>query len=124
VPIGRSDRSSSPPITRYALLVTHSRPLRRDRGRSDLPVAGVFQAEGVGNAVEKGEDRRDVDRLPDLRVAPAGVAQALDVRVGGLVGVQGDGADQFQQRPLGIRDARPLEIPTAEGIRYLSVGSL
>ena len=42
-------------------------------------VAGVGQAEGVGDAVEEGEERGDVHRLSDLVVGPAGGADAVDI---------------------------------------------
>jgi len=66
--------------------------------------------EGIREAYEEVEQRAVVDGLGDLRVAPADVAQPLDLFVRDAVGVPGQGLDEFQQPSSLGRQAGGVEI--------------
>ncbi|MGB8653973.1 MAG: hypothetical protein WCD23_05595 [Candidatus Acidiferrales bacterium] len=78
-------------------------------------------AEGVGNAIEEGEHRGDVDGFGDLIFGPAGVAQFLDIGVRGPVGIYRDFLDVIEKRAFGWSEASFVEL-AFEDCRYAFVG--
>lgn len=75
-----------------------------------------MDVEGVGEAHEHVEEGGIVDGFGDLRVAPTGVAQCLNLGVGDAVGVAGDGGDEVEQEPLSGGDGGVVEVGVADGL--------
>jgi hypothetical protein len=78
---------SACPTHRSSLVAFRSRSLLR---RMKLTVLRVDQTKGVGDAVEEGKERRDVNRFGDLWVRPARLAQPFDVVARRTIGVPRD----------------------------------
>jgi hypothetical protein len=67
--------------------------LRLPRLRSHSSFGQIIlrrNAERVGHAIEKREERGDVNGFSDLIFFPSGIAQFLNVCVGGARGIFGD----------------------------------
>jgi hypothetical protein len=96
--------------------------LRRELSRRQIILRR--NAEGIGDAIEEGEHRGDVDGFRDLILFPSGVAQFLDVIRGGTAGGFGDELHVIEQNPLGRSQSGFIEL-TFENCAYaLIAGSL
>ena len=80
-----------------------------------------MDVKGIREAHEEIEERAIVHRFRNLGVAPAGVAQSLDLFVGDAIGVPGQGFDELQQQPVLGREPRGVEVSVAQGRRGLRV---
>lgn len=60
-------------------------------------VVGFIQAEGVGNSIEKSEQRRDVNGLRDLQVVPAVMTQQTHVGIADGRRPLGEDRDKVEQ---------------------------
>ena len=97
------------------------------RLRSHLSFAEVilrWNAEGIGDPVEKREHSGDVDGFGDLSFGPAGVADFLNLRVSGARGVIGDEFDVGHQGAFGGREPGFVELAFEDGFYGLVSGSL
>src|SRR5271165_38771 len=81
-------------------------------------------AKRIGDTVEEGEQRRDVNRLGDLLLSPAVVAQPLDVFRGRAVRRFGYKLHVLHEGVLRLRQARLVEFALQYRIHALIVGPL
>ena len=63
-------------------------------------VAGILQSEGIGDAVEEGEEGGDVDGFGDLRVAVSGFSESDHLLVGGCGRFECQRFDELEQQFL------------------------
>ena len=72
-----------------------------------------MDVKGIREAHEEIEERAVVYRFRNLGIAPAGVAQPLDLLVGNAIGVPGQRFDELQQQPVLGREAGSVEVSVA-----------
>ncbi len=80
-----------------------------------------MNVEGIGEAHEEIEQGTVVDRLRNLRIGPAHVAELLHLGIRDAVGMLGQRADELQQAALGRGDGGTVQIASAECLRRLRV---
>jgi hypothetical protein len=100
-------------------------PIGRLRSHfSDGEVVLRGNAEGIGDAIEEGEQGDDVHGLSDLVFGPAGGAKFFDIFGGGTVGGFGDELGVVQQSALRLGQASFIELALENGCNSLIGGSL
>ena len=81
-------------------------------------------AEGIGHPVKEGKHRCDVNRLSDLRLTPAVVAQRLNVRRGGAIRRLRHLGDIFEQNAVCIVEPRLCKIAGGQRLDCFLFSSL
>ena len=70
---------------------------------------------------EEVEQRGVVGRLGDLLVAPPGVPQSLDLRVGDSIGMPRDRRDELEEQAVRRVEIRPVQVATPQRLSDLPV---
>lgn len=87
-------------------------------------IARIFQAESVGDAVEKSKKRSDVDSFGDLRIGPAGGTERLRVIGRDAIGGFRHQLDESQKCAFGLRQRSAFDVAAAECFGSTIVGPL
>lgn len=72
-----------------------------------------MNVEGVREAYEEIEECSVIDRLGNLGVGPSSLPQGSHLFVGDLVGVSGQGLDEFEEQPVFRRQPSYVEVATS-----------
>ena len=94
------------------------------RGRVHCQITLRRNAERISHPVEKGEHRRNVNRLRDLGLAPSEIAQRLHVGGRGAIGCLGHLGDVFKQNAVCIVELRLCKVAGGQRLDCFFFGSL